>query len=166
MIINVIHIAVGWWPLTPPLKKSHSEHDARSFLNSCWFNVYSQNKCSTVQWRFLLVRGIRFPSSLGFYHVRDLPFHLLLHLCLVVMWILSSCLCLGGSIPASYSVWCRVSLRIVSFLLQQWIEDWAFYMPSIFFCSQGNCQREAGINCGVHRFIWATVFWKFIKCIV
>lgn len=42
------------------------------------------------------------------------------------------------------SVWCSVSpsLRIVSFLLQQQCEDWAFHM--LFSCSLENCQRERG----------------------
>lgn len=68
---------------------------------------------------FFTGQGNMFSSQFRFLHARDPPFHLLLHLCLVSMWILSSCLCLGGSVPVSYSVWCSVSLRIVSFLLQQ-----------------------------------------------
>ena len=85
------------------------------------------------------------------------------------MSILSFCFCLDGSVQGFYSVWCSVSLslRIVSFLLQQKFEDWACLMLSKFFCSLENGQGEEGnADAEVPRLPWSTLFWKSIKYII
>jgi len=85
------------------------------------------------------------------------------------MSILSFYFCLDGSVQGFYSVWCSVSLslRIVSFLLQQKFEDWACLMLSKFFCSLENCQGEEGnSDAEVPRLPWSTLFWKSIKYII
>ena len=85
-------------------------------------------------------------------------------LCLAAMSILSFCFCLGGSVQGFYSVWCSVSLclRIVSFLLQQKFEDWAYFLLSKFFCSLENCRgwggREGNSDAEVPRLPWSTLF--------